>query len=136
MRAFPCRNRYPSRAARARPGRSVSTARDIMSNVDHDAAATHFASQGTWSGSQAEATIVIFGASGDLTARKLLPALFRLAQGGFLSETSPIVGVARREKSDGEFRDEMFTAINRDGRSGAVSRSEWESFARRLFYRS
>src|SRR5438067_11222087 len=96
---------------------------------------TFFSSAARGSGNPAEATIVIFGASGDLTARKLLPALFRLAQGGFLSETSPIVGVARREKSDGEFREEMFTAINRDGRSGAVSRSQWEPFARRLFYR-
>jgi glucose-6-phosphate 1-dehydrogenase len=107
-----------------------------MNTPENRPATSHFSSQGTWGGSQTQATIVIFGASGDLTARKLLPALFRLAQGGFLSETSPIVGVARREKSDGEFREEMFAAINRDGRSGAVSRSQWEPFARRLFYRS
>jgi glucose-6-phosphate 1-dehydrogenase len=106
-----------------------------MSNQNENAATSRFAAQESSSGSQADATIVIFGASGDLTARKLLPALFRLAQGGYLSQTEPIVGVARREKSDGEFREEMFAAINRDGRSGTVSRSQWEPFARRLFYR-
>ena len=83
-----------------------------------------------------EATIVIFGASGDLTARKLLPALFHLWQGGFLSERSPIVGVARREKTDAQFRDEMLEAVNRHGRSGAVTPAQWEPFAKRLFYRS
>ena len=106
-----------------------------MSNQDEAAAGAKFSAHGYGSGPPSEATIVIFGASGDLTARKLLPALFRLAQGGFLSSTEPIVGVARRQKSDAEFREEMFAAINRDGRSGAVSRSQWEPFARRLFYR-
>jgi len=92
------------------------------------------ASQGI--GNPAEATIVIFGASGDLTARKLLPALFNLSHGGYLGSRSPIVGVARREKTDAEFRSEMFEAVNRDGRCGVVSPDQWESFARRLFYRA
>ena len=87
-------------------------------------------------GEPAEVTIVIFGASGDLTARKLLPALFRLWQGGFLGGRSPIVGVARRDKTDAEFRNEMFEAVNRDGRSGRISASQWEAFANRLFYRT
>ena len=47
-----------------------------------------------------DALIAIFGASGDLTARKLIPALYRLWTEGFLSGRAPIVGVARREKSD------------------------------------
>jgi glucose-6-phosphate 1-dehydrogenase len=89
-----------------------------------------------YAGDPAEATIVIFGASGDLTARKLIPALFRLWQGAFLSRKAPLVGVARREKSDGEFRHEMFDAVNRDGRSGTVTPAEWELFARQLFYRT
>lgn len=87
-------------------------------------------------GEPAEATIVIFGASGDLTARKLLPALFRLSREGFLSLKSPIIGVARREKTDAAFCEEMFAAVNRDGRSGAVTADQWRPFAKRLFYRS
>jgi glucose-6-phosphate 1-dehydrogenase len=81
-----------------------------------------------------EATIVIFGASGDLTARKLIPALFHLWQSGFLPDRSPIVGAARREKSQEAFRDEMLQAVSKHGRSGEVSRDDWRSFAKRLHY--
>ncbi|MBW3543895.1 MAG: glucose-6-phosphate dehydrogenase [Planctomycetes bacterium] len=77
-----------------------------------------------------EATVVILGASGDLTARKLVPALYALARQGYLSERSPVVGVARREKTDQSFREEMREAlrVNADD-------AEWQGFARRLFYR-
>lgn len=82
----------------------------------------------------AEATIVIFGASGDLTARKLVPALYQLAREGFLSPKSPIVGVARRPKSDEEFRSEMHQAIHDYARDGLGSEDLWSKFASRLFY--
>ena len=59
------------------------------------------------------ATIVIFGASGDLTARKLVPALYALWKNGYLSDEAPIVGVARRDKSDESFRAEMFEAVQK-----------------------
>src|SRR6185436_11254370 len=85
--------------------------------------------------SAAEATIVIFGASGDLTARKLVPAVFELWKSGYLSDRAPIVGAARREKSDDEFRREMHEAVSKHGRSGRVSDEEWNRFAARLFYR-
>jgi glucose-6-phosphate 1-dehydrogenase len=50
------------------------------------------------------AAIAIFGASGDLTQRKLLPALYNLAAAGLLNESFAVVGVARAELSDSEFR--------------------------------
>uniref|UniRef100_A0A7C4LL27 Glucose-6-phosphate 1-dehydrogenase n=1 Tax=Schlesneria paludicola TaxID=360056 RepID=A0A7C4LL27_9PLAN len=81
------------------------------------------------------ATIAIFGASGDLTARKLMPALYDLWHYGYLDETSPIVGVARREKSDEAFRQETYEAINGHVRAGRISLERWGQFARRLFYR-
>lgn len=81
------------------------------------------------------ATIAIFGASGDLTARKLLPALFDLWSDGYLADSAPIVGVARREKTDDSFRDEMYEAINGHVRAGTVSKDQWSQFAKRLFYR-
>ena len=81
------------------------------------------------------ASIVIFGASGDLTARKLLPALFDLWNDGYLSDQAPIIGVARREKSDESFRAEIYEAVNGSVRNGAVTPEQWERFARRLFYR-
>src|ERR1700723_4154325 len=49
--------------------------------------------------------IVIFGASGDLTKRKLLPALFHLEQGGLLPQEFAVVGVARRPLGDGFAKD-------------------------------
>ncbi|CAN5893252.1 glucose-6-phosphate dehydrogenase [soil metagenome] len=51
--------------------------------------------------------IVIFGASGDLTKRKLLPALYNLAAKGLLPEDFAIIGVARRPWSEAEFRQQM-----------------------------
>ncbi len=82
----------------------------------------------------AGATVAIFGASGDLTARKLMPALFDLWHGGFLADDTPIVGVARREKSDESFRNEIFEAITGKVRAGAISAQQWARFAKRLFY--
>ena len=81
------------------------------------------------------ASVIIFGASGDLTARKLLPALFDLWNDGYLCDQSPIIGVARREKTDEGFRGEIFEAMNGQGRDGAISPDQWERFSRRLFYR-
>src|SRR5256886_7156853 len=52
-------------------------------------------------------SIVIFGATGDLTHRKLLPALYNLAADGELPPAVTVIGFARREKSDDEFRREM-----------------------------
>ena len=81
------------------------------------------------------ASFVIFGASGDLTARKLLPALYDLWQDGYLSDASPVIGVARREKTDAQFRDEMRAAVEDEARTAPVDPAEWETFAARLFYR-
>jgi len=81
------------------------------------------------------ATVVIFGASGDLTARKLLPALFDLWSDGYLSDEAPIVGVARREKTDEVFRKEIFEAMGGQFRGSPISAETWERFSKRLFYR-
>ncbi|AMV20055.1 glucose-6-phosphate dehydrogenase [Planctomyces sp. SH-PL14] len=79
-------------------------------------------------------TVLIFGASGDLTARKLIPALFRLHHDGFLSEKSAVIGVARREKSHETFRDEMRKAVTEFGRGKKVTDESWPKFANQLFY--
>jgi glucose-6-phosphate 1-dehydrogenase len=61
------------------------------------------------------ASIVIFGASGDLTQRKLVPALHTLACGGFLSQATRVVGVACSPLSDQVFRDRLDGRIWRRG---------------------
>ena len=55
--------------------------------------------------------LVIFGASGDLTAKKLMPALYALAVRGLLPEHFAIVGAARTEETDDEFRERMKQAV-------------------------
>ncbi len=60
--------------------------------------------------------LVIFGASGDLTRRKLFPALYSLALRRLLPERFAVVGVARREESDDEFRERMKHAVQEFGR--------------------
>jgi glucose-6-phosphate 1-dehydrogenase len=83
---------------------------------------------------RAEASILIFGASGDLTARKLIPALFDLWKDGYLSDRSPIIGVARREKTDESFRDELKDDVAQHARNTPTG-DDWNTFASRVFYR-
>ena len=66
--------------------------------------------------------LVIFGASGDLTARKLLPALERLAGYGALPAEVALVGVARTPMTDDEFGELCRAAVGRDGQP-AVDRA-------------
>src|ERR1700677_4184909 len=64
----------------------------------------------------APTTLVIFGATGDLARRKLLPALYNLAHEGALPERFHLVGVSRKEKEDEDYRDECEQAIRRFSR--------------------
>ena len=80
-----------------------------------------------------ENTIVIVGASGDLTRRKLVPALFNLHRKGRLLERLNIVGFARSDYSDDQFRELMWQGTQEFGERG-VRRDQWESFAPKIFY--
>ncbi len=77
-------------------------------------------------------TLMIFGASGDLTARKLIPALFSLHRNNFLPAKMPIIGVARRLKSNEQFRDELKAALSKE--LSAEEMQGWDSFSQRLYY--
>ncbi|MFO0851148.1 MAG: glucose-6-phosphate dehydrogenase [Gemmataceae bacterium] len=81
-------------------------------------------------------TVVIFGASGDLTARKLVPALFNLSRGGRLPAEARVLGVARSQYTDPSFRDhlglrarDMFQAAGEEWDEAA-----WNTFAGRVHY--
>jgi len=78
--------------------------------------------------------VLIFGATGDLTRRKLLPALYRLAQQGLVPSEFAILGTARQSMSDDEFRSLMQAAVSEFGPDDALDESAWQSFAKRLFY--
>src|SRR5205085_12303720 len=77
--------------------------------------------------------LVIFGASGDLTKRKLFPALYSLALRRLLPERFGIVGVARTEESDDDFRDAMKAAVQEFGRD-AFQQETWDWLAERTRY--
>lgn len=77
--------------------------------------------------------IVIFGASGDLTYRKLIPALYNLSADGDLPAALSIVGFARREKTDEQFRTELGDALKKFSRQG-LNDQVWQDFGPRIFY--
>lgn len=77
--------------------------------------------------------LVIFGATGDLTHRKLIPALYNLAADGDLPASLQVVGFARREKSDDAFRAELEAATREFSRQ-PVHDELWKSFASRISY--
>ncbi len=77
--------------------------------------------------------MVIFGASGDLTERKLVPALYRLKLERRLPAELTIVGVARRDWSHDYFREQMRKGIE-EFSDGLKSEEVWEDFAQGLFY--
>jgi glucose-6-phosphate 1-dehydrogenase len=78
--------------------------------------------------------LVIFGASGDLTRRKLIPALFGLFKEKALPDNFQIIGFARREKTDDGFREEMLEGMKQYSRFNPVSSQEWQEFAKHLSY--
>ncbi len=82
------------------------------------------------------ATIVIFGASGDLTARKLIPAIHSLACEGLLPEDSRVIGVARSVMSDKEFQSRNFKGVQSYARLKPQVCSFWPNFQNRITYLS
>jgi len=75
--------------------------------------------------------LVIFGASGDLTKRKLLPALYSLALRRLLPERFGIVGAARNEESDDQFRERMKAGIQEFGRY-PFNQETWDWMGERM----
>ncbi|MFN3361276.1 MAG: glucose-6-phosphate dehydrogenase [Pseudanabaenaceae cyanobacterium] len=77
--------------------------------------------------------LVIFGASGDLTARKLVPAIYHLRQQRRLPPEITIVGVARRDWSHDYFREQMRQGVETYGQ-GIGAEAVWQDFAQGLYY--
>ena len=77
--------------------------------------------------------LVIFGASGDLTQRKLVPALYKLRRERRIPPETTIVGVARRDWSHDHFREQMREGIEQFS-DGIGSEELWQDFAQGLFY--
>jgi glucose-6-phosphate 1-dehydrogenase len=78
-------------------------------------------------------TITIFGASGDLTSRKLIPALYLLFQKGRLPKETRVVGVARTKYSHDEWRKDL-TESTRKFAGKQFDEAKWQEFAASIFY--
>ena len=79
-------------------------------------------------------SIVIFGASGDLTARKLIPAFYHLCKDKQLPSAFRVIGFARRDKTDESWRNELREELNQFSRTQPVDDAVWKEFAQNLFY--
>jgi glucose-6-phosphate 1-dehydrogenase len=80
------------------------------------------------------ATVVIFGGSGDLSKRKLVPALYELHSEKQLPPATAILGYARTGESDESYRAEMKAAVAEFARNKPLDEEKWASFASRLFF--
>ena len=77
--------------------------------------------------------LVIFGATGDLTHRKILPAIYNLRRAGLLPPETAVVAFARRRYSDETYRDEMRKAVEQHSRN-PVEPGIWNDFAESVHY--
>lgn len=78
--------------------------------------------------------IVIFGAAGDLSRNKLIPALFRLACAGTMAPDFLVVGVDRKVMDDDALRKQLKEGVRHSPESGPFKKDEWRGFAPRLSY--
>jgi glucose-6-phosphate 1-dehydrogenase len=79
-------------------------------------------------------SLIIFGASGDLTARKLIPALYHIFKDGQMPPVFRIIGVARREKTSDSWREELRNDLEQFSRTKPIDESAWNTFAQHLVY--
>jgi glucose-6-phosphate 1-dehydrogenase len=77
--------------------------------------------------------LVIFGASGDLTSRKLIPALCNLAEDNYLPDNFIVIGSSRSKLSDDDFRARVYEGIKKYSRR-PISPAVWDNFAKNLHY--
>jgi len=78
--------------------------------------------------------LVIFGASGDLARRKLIPAVYSLFSERLLPERFAILGLARSEKTNDEFRAHLREGVQQHSRAAAPDERSWSRFASKVFY--
>jgi glucose-6-phosphate 1-dehydrogenase len=77
-------------------------------------------------------TIVIFGVTGDLTHRKLVPALYNLSREGDLPEKFAVIGTSTSVTSAAEFRAQLKDSVSKFSRTKPLDEDVWKSFAQRI----
>ncbi|NTW73139.1 MAG: glucose-6-phosphate dehydrogenase (NADP(+)), partial [Eubacteriaceae bacterium] len=79
------------------------------------------------------ATMIIFGATGDLTHRKLIPALHQLKYNKFLPDNFTVIAVGRKDKTDDQYRKELFESLKKYT-TLLIDEESWNSVIQRVFY--
>jgi glucose-6-phosphate 1-dehydrogenase len=76
----------------------------------------------------------IFGGTGDLTSRKLVPALFNLFLDGWMPKHLAIVAMGRTAFTDEQFREELLKDINQFSRRGKADKAKWDAFSKSVYF--
>jgi glucose-6-phosphate 1-dehydrogenase len=79
--------------------------------------------------------VTIFGAGGDLTWRKLMPAIYNLYLDGRLPEKFAVAGVDIKQMSDDKFKKHLLDGVNKFSRRGKADTKEWKDFASKITYK-
>ncbi len=80
--------------------------------------------------------LIIFGGNGDLTKRKIIPALYNLFLEKRLPEKFAIIGTSRTEFSDQQYRDSLLIGINEFSRTGKAKKEDWAKFSSNISYQA
>src|SRR3978361_2068239 len=77
---------------------------------------------------------VIFGGTGDLTSRKIAPALYNLFLDGWMPTQFSIIGTGRTKLTDEQFMDNLHNDIDQFSRSGKTDDKKWAEFSKNIYY--
>lgn len=79
---------------------------------------------------------IIFGGTGDLTKRKIMPALYNLFLDGWLPEKFGIIGTSSTKMTDEKYKGELLSALNEFSRKGKSNKEEWSKFSSHIFHQA
>lgn len=79
---------------------------------------------------------IIFGGTGDLTLRKILPALYNLFLDGWLPEKFAVIGTSSTKKTDQKYIGDLLEALNEFSRKGVAKKEDWDKFSSHIFHQT
>ena len=79
---------------------------------------------------------LLYGGTGDLAARKIIPALYNLFLDKWLPDEFVIIGCSYSKVEEGEFRKNLLEGVNQNSRKGKAEAKQWKEFSSRIFYQS
>src|SRR5262249_41952156 len=107
---------------------------DFESNAESQVLASYGVETQTTNPPSEPCVMIIFGASGDLTKRLLVPALYNLACDGLLAENFAMIGSARSEMTNEAFREQMSAYIKKFHTRQEFDQEVWDKLVSRFYY--